>query len=203
MGVRVHRVSALDVLKIRSKDHRPPFDIVLNELYGGFLPSPQARWCTRFLKIKPFEAFVGTDKAYSYLGIRGDENRGGYQAGKKPVLLSDRPNILPVYPFKDLNLGLADVQRILADSGLGLPTYYQWSSRSGCFFCFYQQVGEWQGLKERHPALFEKAKAYEKVENGRAYTWSQGRSLAELEALERRYDVAPAESQEGCAVCHL
>ena len=41
--------------------------------------------------------------------------------------------------------------------------------RSGCYFCFFQQKGEWVRLADRHPDLFEKAKKYEKEEQG--YTW--------------------------------
>ncbi len=118
-------------------------------------------------------------------------------------MISEQRNIIPVYPFKDDGLGLSDVKAILADSGLGLPPYYAWRSRSGCYFCFYQQIGEWQGLKENHPELFEKAKAYEKEEGGRRYTWTDGRALEDIERLEERYEVADGEDLEGCAICHL
>jgi len=30
----------------------------------GFLPSAQVRWCTEYLKIKPFERHIGEDLAY-------------------------------------------------------------------------------------------------------------------------------------------
>ncbi len=203
LGVAIKRVTALEVLGIRSKYNRIPFDVVLQEYYGEFLPSPKARWCTRMLKIKPFEYFVGNDRAYSYIGIRQDERRSGYLPARKPVLLSDYPNIQPVYPFKDFGMGLADVKKLLQDSGLGFPRYYRWRSRSGCYFCFYQQIGEWQGLLEHHPNLFERAKNYEKNEKGRTYTWVEGRSLAEIEVLERRYAVPSGEDLEGCAICHL
>ena len=71
---------------------------------------------------------------------------------------------------------------MLESSGLGLPTYYRWRSRSGCTFCFYQQKIEWVRLKERHPEAFDEAKAYEKdaLEHGSPFTWSQGESLDEL-----------------------
>lgn len=203
MGVRIHRVTALDMLGIRAKGERTPFDVVLNEYYGGFLPSPQARWCTRMLKIRPFEAFIGDDRAYSYIAIRADEKRDGYQSSRKPVLLSERANIVPVYPLKDANIGLDGVKDLLEESGLGLPRYYAWRSRSGCYFCFYQQIGEWQALKERHPDLYERAKAYEKSEGGRRYTWAQGRSLVDVERLARRHEIPDRESLEGCAICHL
>lgn len=202
-GVKVKRLNALDNLGIRVKGDRTPFDAYLNEYYGGFLPSPQARWCTRMLKIVPFEKEIGSDRAYSYIGIRADENRLGYQQQQKPVAISDAPNILPVYPFKDDGIGLEDVKCILEDSGLGMPSYYEWRSRSGCYFCFYQQIGEWQGLKEKHPVLFAKAKSYEKNDNGRKYSWVAGRTLADIEKMDKRYDTPNGEEMDGCAICHL
>ncbi len=156
------------------------------EMYGGYLPSPQARWCTRMLKIIPFERYVGDDIVYSYIGIRADENREGY--------ISSNHNIKPVYPFKEKGMTRDDVFRILDESGLGLPEYYQWRSRSGCYFCFFQRKIEWVGLKQRHPDLFEKAAQYEKYdpETRRSYTWSQGETL---EQLAKRSDEVIAREQ--------
>ena len=202
-GVKVKRLNALESLGVEKKGSRTPFDVYLKEHYGGFLPSPKARWCTRLLKIKPFEDEIGTDRAYSYIGIRSDEKRLGYQQQKKPVVISDAPNIIPVYPFKDDEIGLEDVKIILADSGLGMPDYYKWRSRSGCYFCFYQQIGEWQGLKKYHPLLFQKAKSYEKQSGEKNYTWVAGRSLNDLEKLDRKYKIPSGEDQDGCAICHL
>ena len=42
------------------------------EVYGGMLPSPKARWCTKQMKIVPLEGFIGDDPAVSYIGIRAD-----------------------------------------------------------------------------------------------------------------------------------
>jgi 3'-phosphoadenosine 5'-phosphosulfate sulfotransferase (PAPS reductase)/FAD synthetase len=158
------------------------------EVYGDYLPSPQMRWCTRQLKIVPFEQFVGDDPVVSYVGIRADEpDRVGY--------ISTNSNISVRYPFKEDGLGKADVLRILQDSGLGLPEYYKWRTRSGCYFCFFQRKSEWVGLKTHHPDLYEEAKTYEKnldttdPENKRRYTWSQSESLEELERPERRADI--------------
>ncbi|MBY0484649.1 phosphoadenosine phosphosulfate reductase family protein [Nitrosomonas sp.] len=151
------------------------FDHLLKNQYNNFLPSPNTRWCTRELKIRPFEEFAGDDVVVSYVGIRADEDREGY--------VSTKPNIKAVFPFKEAGLVYADIMRILNDSGLGIPAYYEWRSRSGCYFCFFQRKSEWVGLKERHPQLFEDAKQYEKFdpETGTRYTWSQGESLDELE----------------------
>lgn len=149
------------------------------QLFGGYLPSSQMRWCTKNLKIIPFEKFVGDSLVFNYIGLRADEDREGY--------ISHKPNIRPVYPFKEAGIVEADVFRILEESGLGLPKYYSWRTRSGCYFCFFQRKGEWVGLKETHPDLFEKAKEYEKIDevSGIRYTWSQGESLVQLEDPKR------------------
>ena len=202
LGKPIARLSALDLLNIRKRPGRSAFDIWLNEVYGGYLPSPRSRWCTRVLKIQPFEKFVGEDKAFSYIGIRADEDREGY-AAKKPPAISEQPNIIPVYPFKDAGLRLEDINDILTDAGLGLPKYYEWRSRSGCYFCFYQQIGEWQALNERHPNLYEMAKEYEATVNGKKFTWVSGRTLEDIEALQHRYPVQSPTDALGCAICHL
>ena len=76
--------------------------------------------------------------------------------------------------------------RILEESGVGIPEYYRWRSRSGCSFCFFQRKEEWVGLKREHPQLFEEAKAYEKTDpaSGERFTWRQGETLDELIAKE-------------------
>src|SRR6478736_8844209 len=43
------------------------------EMYRNYLPSSRMRWCTRMLKIKPFEKYVGNDEVRMYVGIRADE----------------------------------------------------------------------------------------------------------------------------------
>lgn len=150
------------------------------DVYGGMIPSNGRRWCTRMLKLKPFEQFVGNDPVLNYVGLRADEARTGY--------ISHKPNITPVYPFRDDGLKLADIQHILLSAGVGLPPYTEWGrTRSGCFFCFYQQKIEWVHLKEKHPNLYEEAKKYERPYegNGNVFTWSSGESLTELERPER------------------
>ena len=94
--------------------------------------------------------------------------------------------------------------KILDDSGIGLPSYYEWRTRSGCYFCFFQRKAEWVGLADRHPELFERAVAIEKkvlkdtgsgqdrsyVDHAmkeREYTWSSGESLPDL--LARRDEI--------------
>ena len=149
-------------------------------VYGEMLPSNHRRWCTKMLKLKPFEEFVGDDCVLNYVGLRADEVRSGY--------ISHKPNITPVYPFQEDGIKRADVVEILESSGVGMPPYTAWGrSRSGCFFCFYQQKIEWVRLKEHHPDLFEAAKAYERSYkvSGNTFTWSERESLSELEQPAR------------------
>ena len=162
------------------------------EGFRGALPSPQMRWCTKNMKIKPIEAWIGDDPAVSYVAIRADEsNRKGY--------ISTKPNIRTRFPFVEDGIAHDDVLRILDDAGVGLPAYYSWRTRSGCYFCFYQRKAEWVGLSEQHPDLFERAVAIEQkvlrdagtdghadfgdtAMRGRQYTWSGGETLVQLRA---------------------
>ena len=153
--------------------------------YNNFLPSAQARWCTVRLKLTPFEQWVDEEflqkgiKVKSYVAIRSDESfREGLQSKK---------DIETVLPFKENHIDKQAVFEILENSGLGLPKYYEWRSRSGCTFCFFQRKIEWVGLMERHPEAFENAKRMEKtaLDNGSPFTWCQSESLIELSKPER------------------
>lgn len=269
-----------NITRLKAVDGTPeqtPFDHFL-KTSGGYLPSPQARWCTQKMKLAEFEKFVGDTPTISYVGIRGDEDRDGY--------VSTKPNIQAIFPFrkniwsidvihkalhndnieqivslykewaseeileevveiaqtpiskssyysKKLNALLEidiktfnrvifeflkttdypvgkldvfplidnedvlvkeDIFRILEESGVGIPAYYNpiefevdgkkgtySRSRSGCYFCFFQQRIEWIWLLEQHPELYKKSMEYEKD----GYTWIQGETLEELSQPER------------------
>ena len=266
-------LGGITVLEAASESHKGnPFDHFL-ALYGGYLPSSQARWCTKKLKLLPFEQFVGEDPTISYVGIRGDEEREGY--------ISKKSNIQSIFPFRKniwsedvirkilandlrieiaqyyqleaskeklstilsvvevavspnfnlkqklnalLDLGIStfnrvvfrwlktteypvgmldhfplvdnedvlvreDIFKILRESTVGVPGYYEKRefevdgkkgyyarSRSGCFFCFFQQKIEWVWLYENHPQLFRQAMDYEKE----GYSWMDNETLSEL-----------------------
>ena len=262
----------INLLQAAANSSEDPFDHFL-KMYGGYLPSSNSRWCTKKLKLEPFEKYVGLDPVISYVGIRGDEDREGYISTKKNIqsifpfrrniwsedvimkLLSNQNldyvldsakliysgqesskvfdilskklsnnytqsqkvtalldndvkafnylvfNFLKStdYPLsKELNFPLLDnvdvlnredIFKILEESGVGVPAYYkkidfeingksgEYSrSRSGCYFCFFQQKIEWVWLYEQHPDLYKKAMQYEKD----GYTWGQHESLADL-----------------------
>lgn len=297
--------------------HVDPFDHFL-KLYGGFLPSSNSRWCTRKLKLEPFEQYVGNDPVISYVGIRGDEEREGYVSRKTSIqsIFPFRKNIwsedvinkflansnlelstsllekvnvgnvrakflsilskpldtvfnqatklaalldagikeanylifeflkTTAYPLAQENyfpllekeevLVRDDIFRILEQSGVGVPAYYQKRnfelegkqgqyarSRSGCFFCFFQQKIEWVWLLEQHPEKFVKAMSYEDENAG--FTWNQNESLKELMQPDRvkrikedylkknitqikstyLIDILDEAEAEGCAACFI
>ena len=149
--------------------------------YNNFLPSAQTRWCTRKLKLEPFKQWIkpslaAGDTVYSYVAIRADEEH-------REGMVAQHENLIVRMPFRKHGIDKAGVFELLEGSGLGLPKYYDWRSRSGCTFCFFQQKVEWVRLKEKHPEAFEAAKAYEKnaLEHGSPFTWSQGEPLVDLE----------------------
>ena len=284
LGKKISRLTSKEPIQAGQN----PFDFYYNA-YRGYLPSSHARWCTKKMKLEPFEEFVGNDPVVSYVGIRGDEDREGY--------ISRKPNIQSVFPFRKniwsedviskvldknnraiiaklysqqlkgsaldnivdlvmetykvdpqskeismhirkdklnrmLDSGVVvfnkvvfnflkgteyplaqeeeyplvenedilvreDIFRILEESGVGIPGYYHKKeyevdgqkgeyarSRSGCFFCFFQQKIEWVWLYEQHPELFKKAMVYENEKEG--FTWNSNQeSLKELIHPER------------------
>lgn len=307
------------IIRLNAAKNSPelPFDHFL-KMYGGYLPSSNARWCTKKLKLEPFEKFVGSDPVVSYVGIRGDEDREGYISKKTNIqsIFPFRRNIwsedvinkvlansniakvarlfesMPISPkstrykliletpisnsytlssklnqlldlgikeFNELVYGFLqltsyplanevsfplidnedilirdDIFEILETSGVGVPEYYKQlnfemngktgtyaRSRSGCFFCFYQQKIEWVWLYEQHPELFFQAMEYEKD----GYTWMQEESLSQLinpdrilkikedyiKKTEKKnkisspylLDILSEAEEEGCASCFI
>lgn len=185
----LNRVEAFLGKKIVRLNAKAGFDHWL-DVFGGYLPSPNMRWCTKMLKLKPFEEYVGTEPAISYVGLRADEDRVGY--------ISTKSNIKAVFPFKEDGIEYAGVIKILEESGIGLPPYLAWGrTHSGCYFCFFQRPIEWVRLLETHPEQFEQAMNYEKTDAslGRTFTWNQEMPLSELRkpeniaAIKKRYAV--------------
>lgn len=189
----IKRLRAKDVLEDETgklnQGSETIFGEIFKNVYAGFLPSPQMRWCTVQMKLKPLERWLepmlkAGEEIISYIAIRADEDRMGYNP--------PNPAITPKFPFVEDGIDIFGVNEILEASGIGKPSYYDWRSRSGCTFCFYQQKIEWVGLLEQHKDKFEEAIALEEYsieaskKNGRsAFTWTQGETLEELARPER------------------
>lgn len=157
--------------KIHRLSSGKPFEHWL-KVHNNYLPSAKQRWCTRTMKIKPFEDFIGDDDVISYIGIRADENRQGYESSKE--------SIRPVFPFVEDGIMRGDVFGML-DKSVGVPKYYNWRSRSGCYFCFFQRQDEWLWLKRIHPDLFKRSQEFEDNE-GDGFTWRQEGTLDDVVA---------------------
>lgn len=178
-----------EILRI---DEGKDFDYLLTNEFNNFLPSPQQRWCTIQMKLVPFEKWVQKflDQGYeiiSYVAIRADEpSREGYKPSHDFLKVK--------MPFVEDGLIKKNIEDILDSSGLGLPKYYEWRSRSGCTFCFFQRKIEWVRLKERYPELYEDAKRYEKqigqTPSGKSYFWmGQDTPLETLEDPKRIQEI--------------
>ena len=159
------------------------FDYYMKK-YNNFLPSPMSRWCTIEMKLKAMEKWLkpyldANDEIVTLIAIRSDE-RG--RTGYKPT----HQAIKARFPFIEDMVDRDGVLQILEESGLGLPEYYKWRSRSGCTFCFFQKKIEWVGLQENNPSAWAHAKSLEKeaTKNQSAFYWIKDMPLTELEKPE-------------------
>ena len=180
----IHRLNSEHIVKKSNGKHQGPFEVYL-EKYNYFLPSPQQRWCTSKLKILPLEKWIKPDiekgkTIVSLVAIRADEP---YREGQR----SKHENYIVDLPFRRDGINRKGVVDLLNASGLGVPDYYKWRSRSGCTFCFFQRKIEWVRLKKNHPDAFERAKKIEKIslDNGSPFAWIEGETLEDLEKPAR------------------
>ena len=98
------------------------------------------------------------------------------------------------------------VRRILDESGVGLPSYYEWRTRSGCYFCFFQRTAEWVGLLGETPNSFRGGQGIRKdliLKLGTLH-WNQRESLEELSEPNRIAQIRERHDKcldkENCAV---
>ena len=124
--------------------------------YGNYLPSSQARWCTRLTKAEPFKKwltqFDGTQK-WVFVGIRADEST------RVAFTLDEAGTEMP---FINLGWRRQDVFQLLKET-IGIPRFYSRRSRSGCSFCPFQRRQELVGLLQETPEEFLKGAACEKL----------------------------------------
>ena len=135
------------------------------------------RWCTRQLKIEPFNAFLlEHTPAVSYVGLRADEEE------REGAVYGDVAGITQRYPLREWGWGLAEVRAYLAERGVVIP------KRTDCGRCFYQRLGEWWELWAEHPDVYADAEADEE-RTGHTYR-SPGRDTwpADLKSLRQRFE---------------
>lgn len=133
----------------------------LIEKWGGFLPGHNSRYCTRELKLAPFEATMAQLRPtngviHSYVGIRADE------AGARTGLISHHDWIETHTPFVELGVARSQVFAVL-DKTVGVPAMYQYRSRSGCVVCPFQRRAELIQSALRYPEHWQRGGAAEKL----------------------------------------
>lgn len=128
----------------------------LVERWGGFLPSPNARYCTSELKAKPFKAWLKQfdgQKKWMFVGIRSDERQR---------LAFTLPDAETEMPYIDMGVVREDVYKGLSET-IGIPRMYEVRTRSGCWSCPFQARSERVGLLQQHPIQFYRAGKVEKL----------------------------------------
>jgi 3'-phosphoadenosine 5'-phosphosulfate sulfotransferase (PAPS reductase)/FAD synthetase len=96
LGVKIDTLEPID---FKNQNLESVFDFYLQQ-YDNYLPSTNARWCTKRMKLDPFEKWIKNTPTISYVGIRGDEDREGY--------ISTKPHIQSIFPFRK-NIWSVDV----------------------------------------------------------------------------------------------
>lgn len=115
------------------------------------LPNWRMRWCTRMIKIEPFESYILDHQPCTiYVGIRADETD---REGVAYEQLSE--GIIRRYPLVEWNWGVGDVLNFLDCRGIKIP------ERTDCALCFFQTLYEWYVLWKDHPDLFAQGVAWE------------------------------------------
>lgn len=157
------------------------------------LPNWRQRWCTRVLKIEPFEKYLAANlPATVYIGFRADEadSRGGVEYSG---------DVTRRFPMIEWNWGLRDVLDYLNERGIIVP------DRTDCGACFFQTLGEWWSLWINHPDRYTR---YEEWERQTGHTFrspsrdTQPASLAELRAkFEGGYTPKTAKMSDRKTMC--
>lgn len=115
------------------------------------LPNHRMRWCTRMIKIEPFQAYLlNNSPAVVSVGIRADE------LGREGVDHNAIGGITMRYPLVEWGWGLGRVVGYLAERGVEVP------SRTDCAMCFYQTLGEWWHLWKDNRTDYREAEKYER-----------------------------------------
>ena len=141
------------------------------------LPNWRQRWCTRVLKIEPFNTYLMEHRpAVSYVGLRADEEE------RQGTDLGNVEGIEQRFPLREWGWGLSEVRSYLDELGLIIP------KRTDCGRCFFQRLAEWWALWREHPDVYADAEMDEE-RAGHTYR-SPGRDSwpADLKSLRERFE---------------
>ena len=117
------------------------------------LPNFRARFCTRILKIQPYEKWLAEQAAQgpvvSYIGLRADE------PARVGGLYDHIDGVSQRFPLREWGYDDPTVLSQLAERGINIPR------RTDCALCYHQRIGEWYLLWKDHPDEFDKGVALE------------------------------------------
>lgn len=144
------------------------------------LPNFRARFCTRKLKIEPYEAFLREQAAagpvVSYVGLRADE------PAREGGIYSHIDGVVMRFPLREWGYDDPQVLRELGERGINVPP------RTDCALCYHQRIGEWFVLWRDHPDLFEEGVQLEKEMGATFRTPGRDSWPSSLAAMRERFD---------------
>ena len=162
------------------------------------LPNWRMRWCTRMLKIEPFEQYILANTPCTvYIGIRADE------ADREGVDYEANEGVTRSYPLVTWGWGIQQVRGFLQNRGVSIP------ERTDCGSCFFQTLWEWYVLWRDHPERYAHYCSWEDqvghtLRSDKRDTWPADlRSLGECFASGRapKQRMAMKDRSTMCSVC--
>lgn len=143
-GYPVTVLMAINTPRMAKKYNYNLYQYCLNyKMMPGF-----RRWCTVRYKIDTLRHYFKRP-AFDMVGISTDEI-------KRAKIGTDN-NVEKRFPLIEAELDRDDCLAIINRHNMPQPI------KSGCFFCPYQRRSQWQELRRRHPELYCKAVALEKL----------------------------------------
>lgn len=176
-------------LEIKLKElHEGDFELVRvkSKKYNGleeyakkqkYMPSGQARYCTRLFKIEPIDEFLSTQgECELMIGFNVDEeDRTGN--------LELKSNVKYTYPLIDYLFTREECEAILRFEGFH-PNFPVYMLRGGCRMCFFKSEKEYRAMYHLNKKEFEEMMQFEEGMQDKRLKFysimSNGKSLRQL-----------------------
>ena len=142
-GVDVHIGTIEKFVKVHRVGLEGGFHKLIRDMNA--LPNWRMRFCTRMLKIAPFQAFIGRHRpCVIYVGLRADEQgRAGVEYTWDDVEVR--------FPLREWGWGVNEVLAYNKSQGVEIP------KRTDCARCFFQTLHEWWRLWKHYPEIYADA----------------------------------------------
>lgn len=145
---------------------------------GQYMPSGQARFCTRVFKIEPIDNYLKGKEAELLIGFNLDEEG---RTGNLEKLI----NINYRYPLIEDGYTREDCEAILEFHGMH-PSFPVYMSRGGCKFCFFKSEKEYKAMYYLDRETFNEVRDLEnKIQDKRPKHFSIMSNQKSMNQLER------------------